>query len=55
MQNKEIMAIKLIKAENYNEYQSYIQEKFLLISLFGKGNFPIIHYWNYSQKYIYLA
>ena len=53
--NKELMAIKIIEVDEYDEDNDLFKEKNNLIILNNKGNFPTIFDFTIDKKYLYLA
>ena len=51
----QILAIKIIEANNKNDFDKYIEEKGHIVSLQNKGNFPPLIDWEYNGKYIFFA
>ena len=51
----QILAIKIIEANNKNDFDKYIEEKGHIVSLQNKGNFPLLIDWEYNGKYIFFA
>jgi len=53
--NKDILAIKVIKAESNYDFNDVLKEKNILVSSRNQGNFPIMIDWDYDDKYLYIA